>query len=396
MLLAATPDAAGKSDKLLRRLAELLPDHWLVIANIPSRAVTDKKRRGRTRPLDAIVIGEKTMFVIEVRSYPGVISVRDKQPFQADGRDIEHKDNKPDGFWARFQKEAYKVKVMMQERFGVDTIQVMPKIVWSRSQRFEYGDSGREEDVTDARTFVRLAARRDKASSHAPFASERLLAIARFLVDDAQLDFDGDVAPAVVDGTAPDHAHRARELAEAEWFQVGGEDRNEAGPRAADRMLASEGAMWRRLWLAGALLLLGAVATLLWLQVGTPEWLTPSSPPTHAAPAPRQQRAAPPAAAETVGAPPVAVAASAAVTKAELREGAASRASARPSSSAVERRASIGEGGRRQARPARRKAAPTAAAASATSGTISCILPSGDEIRTGYTDCRARSGVIYR
>jgi hypothetical protein len=387
MLLVATPDAAGKSDKVLRRLNQLLPDDWLLVAAIPSKAVTDKGRRGRTRPLDAIVIAEKTIFVIDLRSYSGLIAVRDKAPFQADGKDIEHKDNKPDGFWANFQQEAYKVKVMMQERFGVDTIRVMPKIVWARSQRFDYGDSGRDEDVTDARTFARVASRRDKASSHPPFAREQLLAIARFLMDDDQLVLDGAEASAqLADEASPDRERRARELVEAEWVQVGGADGKAAALPAADRAVASERRAWRWLWLVGASLLLAAVAALILLP-GPSAPGAPSPPPRVAAPA------LPPGPPEAVAAPPVVAPESPVAPKPDA---AASDVTPRASVPAVERRASAGEVRAKRARPARRKAEATAPATSGTSGTISCILPSGDEIRTGYADCRARSGVIYR
>jgi uncharacterized protein YraI len=468
MLLVPTPSAAGKTDaqaeKLLRRLDGLLPDHWIIAGNIPSKAVTDSGRRGRTRPLDAIIIADKTIFVLDVRSHSGLISVRDKSPFQADGADIDDKANLPDGFWASFQKEAYKLKVLLKERFDIDTIRVAPKMIWARSQRFDYGDSRREDDVTDARTFARLAVRRDKASSLPPFPKDIVAAIAKFLMDDQSLVFDGKATePSGGDEPTPDRAERVRELTEAEWTPVKAvDDKPAEQTHGADLKLGETAAKGRPvprwLWLVALVLLTSAVAALLYSRSG-PSRL-PASPPPQQATQPARPAAHPPAQApapvvERFAAPQSFVVGSAPVTVrsgpgpdfptvGELAAGAevngtgTSRgpggstwvaisqaagatgfvpdgmvvpkpvaappsaetpsAPAKSPAPAAERRKTERKAERRTEpnRPPRRRSQAKAAAPSGAPATIACILPSGEEIRTSYATCRARSGVIYR
>jgi hypothetical protein len=458
MLLVPTHGPVGKTDpsleKLLRRLDALLPDDWVIVGAIPSMAVSDTGRRGRTKPLDAVVLGSRTIFLLDIRSYPGLIAVRDKAPFQADGKDIDHKDNLPHGFWESLQKEAYKLKVLLKERFDVDTIRVVPKIVWARSQRFDFGDSRRDEDVTDARAFARLAVRRDRAAALPVFPRELVAAIARFLMDDQDLALDRAAAAPQPDADEPeDRGERVRELAAAEWVPVKAGDSAAGAPepppalKIVEREPPAVSRSSRWLWLVAALVLLGAIAVLAVSRIepadAPPRPAPPVIQPAPPAPPPSLPTRAP---VQPFAAPQVYVVNGQAVlvragpgpefpTVTALRNGEELVATGtargdvgstwlavsvpggatgfvpdgmvRPKESAPAVSAApapAAEGGKAAGvdkakgdagRASRRKAAPKQAAAEGAS-TVACILPSGEEMRTSYDNCRARAGVIYR
>jgi hypothetical protein len=185
MLLIASPTGVERidncADELLRRLAELLPDAWIVAGTVASKPVSDTCRRGYTRPFDAIIIGDRMIFVLDIWSPHGLIANRQKSAFFAR---ISGQTDFPEG-WQSFRSEIEKLKAALHDRFEVEPGRIVPEKIWSRAPQFDSAEVHPKADSADLRSFTRAAARLDRASIFAPLHRKVVDRIVTFLTEDA-------------------------------------------------------------------------------------------------------------------------------------------------------------------------------------------------------------------
>lgn len=172
------------ADDLLRRLAALLPDSWIVAGTVASKPVSDTCCRGYTRPFDAIIIGDRLIFVLDIWSRAGLIANRQKIAFFAS---FDDKSLLPDGFWSSFRRETEKLKALLHDRFEVEPGRVVPDKIWSRAQLFDATEAPAKADSADLRSFARAAIRQDKASSFRPLPRKAVDRMAAFLTEVARV-----------------------------------------------------------------------------------------------------------------------------------------------------------------------------------------------------------------
>jgi len=169
-------------DDLLLRLAELLPGAWIVAGRVASKPVSDTCRRGHTRPFDAIIVGDRMIFVLDIWSSGGLIANRQKSTFFAR---ISGEPDFPEG-WQSFRAEIEKLKAALHDRFEVEPGRIVPDKIWCREPRIASAAVGARADTADLRKFTRAATRLDKASIFAPLHRKLVDRIVTFLTEDAK------------------------------------------------------------------------------------------------------------------------------------------------------------------------------------------------------------------
>jgi hypothetical protein len=175
------PSDTGAED-LLRRLADLLPDAWVVAGSVAPKPVSESCRRGHTRPFDAIIIGSRMIFVLDIWSPRGLIENQQKTAFFAR---IYSEPNVPEG-WLNFRSEIEKLKAALHDRFEVEPGRIVPEKIWNRAPRFHSAEVVAWADTADLRSFTRAATRRDKTSIFAPMRRGLINQIATFLTEEAK------------------------------------------------------------------------------------------------------------------------------------------------------------------------------------------------------------------
>lgn len=189
------------ADDLLRRLAALLPDAWIVAGAIASKPVSETGRRGHTQPFDAIVIGVRMIFVLDIWSHAGPNANRQKSGLFA----RFYEESRPDDFWQDFRRGTEKLKALLHDRFEVEPGRVTPEKIWIRAQRLDSAEAAAAADTAELRRFARSATRRDRAAMFAPLQKKAVDRLATFLTDDSpaapkptELFFSDGPTPTVV------------------------------------------------------------------------------------------------------------------------------------------------------------------------------------------------------
>lgn len=178
------------ADDVLRRLAALLPDAWIVAGPVGSKPVSDICCRGHTRPFDAVIIGDRIIFVLDIWSH----SVRMANP-QKSGlfARLHDASRAQDDFWRDFRRDTEKLKATLHDRFEIEPGRVVP-------EKF-----GTATDNAELRSFARAATRYDRAAMFAPLSSKAVDRVATFLTEEpteapkpTELFFTDGAKPTVV------------------------------------------------------------------------------------------------------------------------------------------------------------------------------------------------------
>ena len=181
---AALTDGDKAEFKVWDYLNRELPEHWLILCGVPEKSGRDKDRkRQRVSQIDCIVIADRLLFVVGIKSHGGCLRVYRDQPWQKNGTIIGHKANAEEGFWANHDRQCYSLKKLLDLR-GIRSDQVIPKvIVEAKDLTLEFGASDLAKDVLAKEEFYKQALHKDRNTSKPRILKEQKLAVLAWLKD---------------------------------------------------------------------------------------------------------------------------------------------------------------------------------------------------------------------
>lgn len=182
-------------DDVLAQLDRELPNHWVIVGLIPPKRAKDGEKRYSCKEIDAVIIADRLIYVVEIKSHEGKVRVRSGHPFQLNGVDIKDAGNQGAGFWDNHDKQCNHLKDILRIKLCAACNCIVPRFIWAGSPQFEYGSSGLDEHVTNCSTFIKLAVTEDARSSCAPLSQSQVTALARYLADDEDFTAPARVAP---------------------------------------------------------------------------------------------------------------------------------------------------------------------------------------------------------
>lgn len=431
-------------DDALRALDALLPGHWQIVGDIPQKPILEAEPRGSTNSFDALVIGEKTISIVNIVNEPGRVRVRIGRPYEVDGEEVAWTTGKPSSL-RDFNNEVHKLCLLLRDRLDVDPYRVAGKMIWVGASQIDHESSATREEVTDIAQFVELAVKRDERTMLGPLPRHQVEAIAEYFLSTQEEDEARSANPEGLSESAgdfliaPGNARSGAGMAEhallapgrpatrkamvrsasfdaddtppaspAYRFDEWAEATDNFGPAREVKPVQANGsgarAAW--LWLGGSgLFALGAATAALVLVVERPE--RPSAVAVVAERDAGTQAqdfggvAPDMIVPEPIDYGPVEDFAPAPVPQADVAYGAAAPLPASPATAAhrisvarTQIAAAVTRKAARSPQPPKAKAARTKSAQPA-SGQILCILPDGGEVQMPRASCRAQSGLVY-
>lgn len=441
MLIVDRGNGNKARDDALRALDALLPSHWHIIGDIPPSPIPNAERPGSTEPFDALVIGEKSISVVNIVNEPGRVLVRIGKPYEVDGEEVAWAAGKPSSL-RDFNTEVHKLCLLLRDRLDIDPYRVAGKMIWVGATQIDHESSATREEVTDIEQFVELAVTRDERMLLGPLSKLQVEAIAGYFLTTQQEGQEaGSSAPDGRDESAEDFlissgearpgagaAERAlpatvQALATTamvrsslrgngalsvsplhrfdDWAE--GPDNFGPAPKAISAQANRSGARTLWLWLGGGgLFAMGAATAAMVMVAQGPrrsEIVAPGPDRDVARPQEQDFGILPQAIAPDPSIyGPVEDFAPAEVPPFDIASGAAGPPPAAPQQATAARTQSAAAMRRTAARPPRPAKAETATAKSElpAAGRILCILPDGSEVQMARASCRAQSGLIYR
>ena len=439
MLIVDRGNGNKARDDALRALDALLPSHWHIIGDIPPKPIVNAERQGSTEPFDALVIGEKSISVVNIVNQPGRVRVRIGRAYEVDGEQVAWTTGKPSSLRA-FNTEVHKLCLLLRDLLDIDPYRVAGKMIWVGATEIDHESSATREEVTDIEQFVELAVTRDERMLLGPLSKQHVEAIAGYFLTAEQDEEEAETPPPVAPGesagdflSSPGEARPGAGAAERSLpvparaaattamvrsvsfddeggppgspvyrFDDWAEEPDNFGPAPKTEPVRANGSGARtlRLWLGGGgLFAMGAAtAALVMVAQGPRRAETVAAVPERDLERTQEQ---------DYGILPQVIAPDPGIygpvedfVPAELPEVAiAGRAPpAAPQQASAARAQSAAATTRTEARPPRAPKAETTRGKSErpAAGRILCILPDGSEVQMARAPCRAQSGVIYR
>lgn len=194
MLIVDRGNGNKVRDDALRALDALLPSRWHIIGDIPPRPIVNAERRGSTEPFDALVIGEKSISVVNIVNEPGRVRVRIGKAYEVDGEQVAWAAGKPSSL-REFNTEVHKLCLLLRDRLDLDPYRVAGKMIWVGATQIDHESSATREEVTDIEQFVELAVKRDERMLLGPLSSQQVEAIAGYFLTQLEEEEAGPSAP---------------------------------------------------------------------------------------------------------------------------------------------------------------------------------------------------------
>ncbi|HEX8622813.1 MAG TPA: nuclease-related domain-containing protein [Allosphingosinicella sp.] len=118
-------------DDVLAQLSRELPGHWVTVGLIPPRRAREGEKKYSCKEIDAIVIADRLIYVVEIKSHQGLVRVRPAHPFQLNGLDIQDAGNQGTGFWDNHDRQCNQIKRILKIKLDIPSNCIVPRFIWA-------------------------------------------------------------------------------------------------------------------------------------------------------------------------------------------------------------------------------------------------------------------------